>query len=142
MELVVKVLSTTAAGATWFWSAIPAGVGMGLPPVVSGVAAALGNLAAVGLVVLAEGRVEHWVSRYRGYSSKHAERLKRLWTGYGLGAVALVSPLLVGAPLGTALALLLGAPPRKLFVYMCLSVVLWGVVLTVAAIVGDTALRG
>lgn len=138
MELVIKLLSTAAAGAAWFWSAIPAGVGMDLPPVASGLAATAGNLAAVGAVVLAEGWVERWVSRYRD-SSKHAERLKRLWEGYGLGAVALASPVIVGAPLGTALALLLGAPPRKLFGWMCLSVALWGAVLTAATVLGDRA---
>ena len=55
---------------------------------------------------------------------------------YGLVGVALLSPLITGAPLGTALALVLGAPARRLMPWMIVSVVVWGVGLSVATTFG------
>ena len=147
MELLVKLLSTALSGAVGLWSGIPAGTALGLPTVLSGAATVLGNLGAVAMAVLAYGwsgrLVRRWARRRGGTSSsKHRERLERIWAGYGLPGVALLSPLLMGAPLGTLLALLLGAPRRRLLGWMVASVVLWGRVLTGAAAFGLSVLGG
>jgi len=52
------------------------------------------------------------------------------------------SPLLMGAPLGTLLALLLGAPRRRLLRWMVASVVFWGAALTGAAAFGLSVFGG
>jgi hypothetical protein len=133
MELVGKLL---AVGAASFWSAIPVGILLELHPILAGLAATLGNLAAVVLVVVLEGRLRQWIPRYGRFTTQE-ERLKRVWGRYGLVGVALLSPLITGAPLGTALALVLGAPVRRLLPWMIVSVVVWGVGLTVTATVGS-----
>ena len=135
MDLVGKLLAVGAAGVASFWSAIPVGIALGLHPILAGLAATLGNLAAVVLVVVLEGRLRQWIPRY-GRFATHKERLKRVWGRYGLVGVALFSPLVTGAPLGIALALALGAPWRRLLPWMIVSVVVWGVGLTVAAAFG------
>jgi hypothetical protein len=135
MALVGKLLAVGAAGAASFWSAIPAGIALGLHPSLAGLAATLGNLAAVVLVVVLEGRLRQWIPRYGGFTA-HGERLKRVWGRYGLVGVALLSPPITGAPLGIALALVLGAPVRRLLPWMIVSVVFWGMVLTVTATFG------
>jgi hypothetical protein len=140
MELLIKLLSTFAAGAVWLWWAILTGMVMDLPPLLSGAAATLGNLGAVLFVVVLNEQFRRWFVHYR-LATKQGERLKRVWSSYGLPDVALLSALLTGAPLGTALALLLGAPPRPLMCWMALSVVVWGTVLTVAATFGWSVLR-
>ncbi len=139
MALVGKLLAVGAAGAASFWSAIPAGVALGLHPGLAGLAATLGNLAAVVLVVVLEGRLRRWIPRYGAFNT-HGERLKRVWGRYGLVGVALLSPLITGAPLGIVLALVLGAPVRRLLPWMIVSVVFWGMVLTVTATFGFDAL--
>ena len=141
MELLIKLLSTFAAGAFWLWWAIPTGMVMDLPPLLSGAAATLGNLGAVLFVVVLNEQLRRWFVQYR-LATKQGERLKQVWSSYGLPGVALLSPLLTGAPLGTALALLFGAPPRSLLCWMAVSVVVWGTVLTVAATFGWSVLRG
>jgi putative small multi-drug export protein len=141
MNLLIKLLFTFAAGAFWLWWAIPTGMVMELSPFLSGAAATLGNFAAVLFVVMLNEQVRRWFVRYR-LATKQGERLKRVWSSYGLPGVALLSPLLVGAPLGTALALLFGAPARPLLCWMALSVVMWGAGLTVAATFGWSVLRG
>jgi hypothetical protein len=50
--------------------------------------------------------------------------------------VALQAPLLTGPLLATLLALVLGAPPRPLLLWMLASVVFWGAALTGAAALG------
>ena len=60
----------------------------------------------------------------------------------GLG---LLAPLLVGAPLGTALGLLPGAPVRRLLLWVSVGIVLWSALLTDAGtlgLAGFEALRG
>jgi len=136
MELVGKLLALGAAGAASFWSAIPIGIALGLHPILAGLAATLGNLVAVVLVVVLEGRLRQWIPRYGRFTTQE-ERLKRVWGRYGLVGIALLSPLITGAPLGTALALVLGAPVRRLLPWMIVSVVVWGVGLTVTATVGS-----
>ena len=135
MELVGKLLAVGAAGAASFWSAIPAGIALGLRPGLAGLAATLGNLAAVVLVVVLEGRLRRWIPRYGAFTT-HGERLKRVWGRYGLVGVALLSPPIMGAPLGIALALILGAPARRLLPWMMASMVFWGMALTVSATFG------
>ena len=88
-----------------------------------------------------EGRLRQWIPRYGRFTTQE-DRLKRVWSRYGLAGVALLSPLITGAPLGTALALALGAPVRRLIPLMIVSVVVWGVGLTVATTFGfDGLLR-
>ena len=140
MELLIKLIFTFAAGAVWLWWAIPTGMVMDLSPLLSGAAAILGNLGAVLFVVVLNEQLRRWFVHYR-LATKQGERLKQVWSSYGLPGVALLSPLLTGAPLGTALALLFGASPRPLLGWMALSVVLWGVGLTVAATFGWSVLR-
>ena len=140
MELLVKLLSTFAAGAVWLWWAIPTGIVMDLSPLLSGAAATLGNLGVVLFIVVLNEQFRRWFVHYR-LVTKQGERLKRVWSSYGLPGVALLSPLLMGAPLGTALALLFGAPARPLLCWTALSVVLWGAGLTVAATFGWSVLR-
>ncbi|MDP9479603.1 MAG: hypothetical protein M3R38_28730 [Actinomycetota bacterium] len=109
-------------------------------------AAVLGNLAAVALVVAAhwwwEHRLGRWV-RKGGGGSKNRGRLERVWASrIGLPGVAVLSPLLVGAPLGTLLALALGAPRGRLLRWMVASVAAWGAVLAGAFAFGLSLFGG
>ena len=60
--------------------------------------------------------------------------MERVWASpLGLPGVAVLSPLLMGAPLGTLVALALGAPRGRLLRWMVASVAAWGAVLAVVA---------
>ena len=59
-----------------------------------------------------------------------------MWERYGILSVAFQAPILTGAPLGTLVALGLGAPAKRLLFWMCVSLMLWGAVLTGAAVLG------
>ena len=141
MATLVKLLSTAVSGAIDLWFGIAVGLASGLPPVAGGVSATIGGLAGVVLVAVAGKRLQEWAYD-RGWLAKRRERIKRMWNRYGVLGVALQAPMLTGAPLGTLIALALGAPAKKLLLWMSVSLVFWGTVLTGAAALGFEIFSG
>ena len=146
MGMLAKLLSAAVSGAFGLWSGIPPAMALGLPAVLGGMAAVLGNLAAVALVVAAhwwwERRLGRWVRRGGG-GSKGRRRLEQVWSSrIGLPGVAMLSPLLMGAPVGMLLALALGAPQSRLLRWMVASVAGWGAVLAGVATFGISVFGG
>ncbi len=135
MALLLKLLSTAAFGALDLWAGIPVGLALGLPPVLSGIAATSGGLVGAVLVTAAGERLRRWLYS-RGWLSKRRKRIERMWERYGILGVAFQAPMLTGAPLGTLVALSLGAPAKRLLLWMSVSLVLWGAVLTGAVVLG------
>jgi len=135
VDLLLKLLSTAAAGALDVWVGIITGVALGLSPVLSGAVSIASAVVGVTLVVVAGERLQGRIYRSRRLARRR-ERIERVWKRYGIPGLALQAPLLTGPLLATLLALALGAPPRSLLVWMLASVVLWGLVLTGAAALG------
>ena len=135
MKLVLTLSLTTAVGALDLWVGIPTGLVLGLPPVLSGVAATVGALLGATLVTLAGERLQRWVYSRRWFA-KRRQRVERLWNRYGLMGVAFQSPVFAGTLLSTLVALGLGAPARKLLFWIGVSLVFWGATLTGAVALG------
>ena len=135
MRLLLALPLTVALAALDMWAAIPAGLVLGLPPVLSGVAATSGGLLGAVLVTIAGERLQRWLYS-QGWFSKRRERVERLWSRYGLIGVAFQSPVFAGTLLSTLVALGLGAPARKLLFWISVSLIFWGGVLTGAAVLG------
>ena len=141
MGLLLKLLSTAAAGALDVWVGIFTGVALGLHPILSGVVSIASAVVGVTLVVVAGGRLQGRIYRSPRLARRR-ERIERVWKRYGLPGLALQAPLLTGPLLATILALGLGAPPRPLLAWMIASIVLWGAVLTGAAAFGLSLFGG
>jgi Ca2+/H+ antiporter, TMEM165/GDT1 family len=141
VDLLLKLLSTAAAGALDVWVGIITGVALGLSPVLSGAVSIASAVVGVTLVVVAGERLQGRIYRSRRLARRR-ERIERVWKRYGIPGVALQAPLLTGPLLATVLALGLGAPPRTLLYWMFASLVLWGVVLTGATVLGLSVFSG
>jgi hypothetical protein len=63
-------------------------------------------------------------------------RIYRVWLRYGVPGWGLASPLFMTPPMGTAVALILGAPRRSLLVWMYAGTALWTTILVSAAMIG------
>ena len=126
---------TVACGAFDLWAAIPVGLVLGLPPLLSGAAATAVGLLVAAVVTAAGERLQRWLYS-RGWFFKRRERVERLWNRYGLIGVAFQSPVFAGTLLSTLVALGLGAPARKLLFWISVSLLFWGTVLTGAAVLG------
>jgi uncharacterized membrane protein len=135
MGLLLRLLSTGAVGAIDVWVGIPTGLALGLSPILSGATSVAGGLVGVAFIGIGGERLQRWAYG-RPWLSKRRKRVERLWNRYGIWGVALQAPIFTGVPLGTLIALGLGAPAKRLLFWMSVSVVLWGVVLTGAAVLG------
>ena len=127
---ISRLLSTFALGALDLWVGIAGGLALGLPPLLSGIAATVGGLAGAVLVALAGERLQRWLYGRGGWLSRRRKRIESVWERYGIYGVALQAPLITGAPLATLVALGLGAPARRLLFWMSVSLVIWGAALT------------
>ncbi len=138
MGLLIKLLTVFALGVAELWAAAPAGVLMGLDPVLVCAVAALGAVAGGTVVVLLGERVKAWLQRRRQGEKLENKRglLYRVWLRYGVAGWGLLAPLLVGSPLGAAFGLALGAPPRRLLVWLAVGSVLWSVVFSALSALG------
>ena len=141
MNLLLKLLSTAAAGALDVWVGIITGVALGLSPLLSGVVSIASAVVGVMLVVAAGERLQGRIYRSRRLA-KRRERIERVWKRYGIPGMALQAPLLTGPLLATVLALGLGAPPRPLLGWMLASIVLWGAILTGTVALGFSVFSG
>lgn len=140
MALLIKLLTVVGLGVMELWAAIPAGLALGLPPVLTGSAAALGAVLSVLAVVFFGEKLRTWLVQ-RHNRKKHSTdgpkgRIYQIWERYGAAGLGLLSPLLFGAPLGAALGLTLGAPASRLLFWMIFGIVLWSAGLTFIGTVG------
>ncbi len=137
MDTHLHLLTVLGLGAATLWGAIPAGLALGLDPLATGVAAAAG--AALGtLLVLALGdriRSHPWAVLTRA-AARHRGIMYHAWASYGAPGLGLLAPLVVGAPLGAAMGLLLGAPAGRLAFWMMLGIVVCSAGLTLVAALG------
>ena len=119
------------------WFAVPAGLALGLDPVLIWLATICGGIFGVGIVAVGGDRIRTWFLRRRGRGIISGEgRLYRLWLRYGVVGWGLLSPLVVAAAMGTAIGIALGAPRRLLFLSMSAGVVLWTTIVVGAAVLG------
>jgi len=119
------------------WFAVPTGLALGLPAPIVWIMTVAGAIASVTMVASAGNALRAWLVRRRGrdWPSKTG-RIYRIWVRYGVPGWGLASPLFMAPPMGTAVALMLGAPKRRLMVWMFAGVLLWTSILVVAGIVG------
>jgi len=143
METLLQLLSVLLLGAFELWAAVPAGMALGLSPILVWLATVAGAMVGIVVVVLAGERLRPWlIARLGRGRAREGGRVRRIWERYGVIGWGLVGPLLLGAPLSAALGVTLGAPRGRLLFWLGAGVVLWVTILTLAAVLGVEAVRG
>jgi len=143
----VQPLIVAAAGAVPFvegeGGAIVGVVG-GLPPVVAGLAAAVGNMLCVFVVVVAAARARGAiVNRARADvaadavadekpRSKGRERFQRWLVRFGVPGASLLGPLALPTHFTAATLVATGVPVRRILFWQALAIVLWTTIATVS----------
>lgn len=138
MTMIAKLLTVFGVAAVELWAAIPAGFALGLPPILIATASTLGAAFGALMVLVLGENVRNWILRLRGQASQAEEPgyLYRIWTRFGVIGLGLLAPLLVGAPLGTAIGIALGAPAKRLMLWIIVGIMVWAALLTTAGILG------
>jgi len=140
VELGLQVLSVFAIGVVELWAAVPAGIAMGLPVPLVWAATFGGALTGIVVVAFAGDRLRTWLSARFGHGgARPGSRLRRVWDRYGVIGWGLSAPLLLGAPLATAIGVALGASRGRLVFWLGVGAALWTTVLTVAIALGEEA---
>jgi len=142
LDTDLQLLAVLAVGIVSLWGAIPIGLAMGLNPWAVGVVAATG--AALGtLAVSAVGdRIRnHPPTPLAKAAALDHGILYRIWIRYGWPGLGLAAPLFVGAPLGTAIGIILRAPTGRLLPWIMLGIVFWSAGLTYLAAMGLSTLQ-
>jgi len=119
------------------WFAVPTGLALGLPALVVWILTVAGAIVSVTLVANTGDALRNWLVRRHGSDwPPKGGRMYRVWVRYGVPGWGLASPLFMAPPMGTAVALMLGAPKRRLMVWMFAGVFLWVTILVAAGLVG------
>jgi Ca2+/H+ antiporter, TMEM165/GDT1 family len=120
---------------------VPAAIAAGLAPLPVALVAFAGNLLTLVLVIVAGDRMAAWWRRRRDEGeprtaapSGRNRRAQRILERWGLPGLALVGPLVTGTHLAALLAVGIGAARHRVLAWMVGGLVLWTVVVAVAAV--------
>jgi len=141
--MTTELLAVFGLGMVGLWEGIPLGFVLHLPPLVTGLVSGLGSTAATLIVLLLGEGVRARLAR-RGAQDGREKRerwIDRAWRSYGVVGFSLLAPGLIGAPLGVATGLLLGAPARRLVPWLIVGIAVWTVILTTAGAYGAAGIR-
>lgn len=124
-------------GAVELWLAIPAGLALQLGPFATVITAALGAALGVFLILIFGERIRNRLMKGK-FEKMRNGRIYHIWDRYGVAGLGLLAPWIVGAPLGTALGITLGAPAWRLFFWMTIGIIICSIALAYAAELGSS----
>jgi hypothetical protein len=138
LDQVFQFLSVFLLAVIELWAAIPAGLAMGLNPVLIGICTASGAIICTFFVIWIGDRLRKWMlSRHSNKKDPQKPGLvQRIWQRYGIIGLGLLAPFLSGAPLGAAIGIALGARKVPLMIWMSLGIILWTALLTTLGALG------
>lgn len=114
------------------------GIVGGINPVIAAIAAALGNFAAVTIVVLATAGIRSAATRSRKPKERtpRMEKFQRAYTRYGVVGVSLLGPLLLPTHFTAAALVGTGVPRFRVLLWQGVAIVLWttGVTLIITGV--------
>lgn len=123
---------------------VPAAIGLGLDPLLTGIAAFAGSTSAMGAIVLSHERLAAWWTRRSDgddpTQSGRYGRARRMWRRYGTIGLAFGGPPLAGIHLTALLAGIVGSDSRSAIVWLSAGIGTWIALLSIASIVGFSAI--
>jgi hypothetical protein len=139
----VPFLAVFGVGFVEIWFAVPTGLALGLPAPFVWIMTIAGSMTSSTIVAYTGDALRGWLIRRRGADwPKKDGRIFRVWVRYGVPGWGLASPLFMTPPMGTAVALMLGAPKRRLLIWMIGGIVLWTSLLVAAGLIGMGLIQG
>ena len=127
------LLGIFIAGAIpWFEAiaVVPAGIVVGLDPVLTVIAAAVGNAITIFLFAYAGSGIRTWIIKRReakgktGDSPRYQKALAA-FDKYGMWGMAALGPVLIGTQFAAAASVAAGVKPLKASLLITISMVLW-----------------
>ena len=122
---------------------IPIAIGIGLDPFTVALSAFIGNLIPVYLIIIAYSKMNSFRERFNSEVeceqvniSGRKKKAREVWNKYGVPGLSIISPGITGTHLATVMALGFGARMTVLGIWMCLSLLLWTILITTISFYG------
>jgi uncharacterized membrane protein len=138
LEGFLTYSSVFLLGGFELWIAIPAGLALGLPPIMAGVLSFAGAITGLLIILLAGGKLRRWLLKKHQKPNGKAKpnRIKRIWDRYGVIGLGLLAPITTGVPLGAAIGLAFGASSGRMLLWMSLGAAIWSTIIAWGAAFG------
>lgn len=136
------MLTVFGLGVAYFLAAIPAGVALGLHPVVAAACAWVGYTAIGAAMLVIGAPARRWMER-KFRVSAHPDPRKlfwRVWLRWGMPGLGLLAPVTCGPYFAALIALALGERPRRLMFWIAVGVLPWCAAFALAAAGGGKLL--
>jgi Ca2+/H+ antiporter, TMEM165/GDT1 family len=123
-----------AGAIPWFEAigVVPVGILFGLDPVLTVLAASVGNIITIALFAYAGDKIRNWVierRRKKGIEPKSGryEKAQKAFDKYGIYGMAALGPVLIGTQFAAAASVASGVKPFKVTLLISIAMVLWAV---------------
>ena len=118
----------------WFEAigVVPVGIIFGFDPVLTVIAASVGNIITIALFAYAGDRIRNWVidrRRKKGIEPKTGryEKAQKAFDKYGIFGMAALGPILIGTQFAAAASVAAGVKPFKVTLLISIAMVLWAI---------------
>ena len=123
-----------AGAIPWFEAigVVPVGIIFGLDPVLTVIAASVGNIITIAIFAYAGDRIRNWVierRRKKGIEPKAGryEKAQKAFDKYGIFGMAALGPILIGTQFAAAASVAAGVKPLKVTLLISIAMVLWAI---------------
>lgn len=138
-------LAVMGAGAIPFvesYGAGPIGIVVGVAPIVAILAAIVGNIASMTIVVLATSGARDKLTNAEKPLSPRRQRFTRAFDKWGVPGVSLLGQWILPSQITSSIMVGIGASKQKVIVWQVISIILWGVAFGALAWAAVAAIRG
>ncbi|MCS3923637.1 small multi-drug export protein [Methanosalsum natronophilum] len=119
---------------------IPVAIAAGLDPLGTAISSFLGTLFPLYICLLIYSKIpslsEKLTLNTLRNRSGYIKEAINIWNSYGVPGISLVAPLFLGTNTAAMLALGFGAQAKNIAAWMCLSLVLWILIITILSCYG------
>lgn len=145
VDPVWQWLAVMGAGAIPFvesYGAGPIGIVVGVTPIVAILAAIVGNIVSMAVVVLATSGARDKLTNADTPQSPRRQRFTRTFDKWGVPGVSLLGQWILPSQFTSSIMVGIGASKQKVIVWQIVSIILWGVAFGALAWAAVAALRG
>ena len=113
------------------WISIPVGFALNMHPLLIAGITCFGSIWSVLVVIVIGERAVAFILKIRGKRfSEKTGKTYLFWEKYGIPGLGLISPVLLGAPIGAAIGISLGVKINKIILWMSIGIIFWTAVIT------------
>jgi hypothetical protein len=109
---------------------VPAGIVLGLDPVLTVVFASVGNIITIAVFAYGGGALRNWIISRRVAKGKEPEspkfvKAQKAFDKYGIYGMAALGPILIGTQFAAAASVAAGVKPLKVTILVSAAMVIW-----------------